>query len=90
MRSTRIGRLFEHRLATWSIAAATTCLVAGYAQPVRADSGQITFASAIDASRALVQAVQNRDESALERILGAGPDVTSSGDAAADTLEREQ
>ncbi len=39
---------------------------------------------------ALVQATRNDDEPALEAILGAGKDVTSSGDSVEDKLEREQ
>jgi Protein of unknown function (DUF2950) len=48
------------------------------------------FASPSEASDALFQAVQNRDEPALETILGAGNEVTSSSDEEEDKLEREQ
>jgi hypothetical protein len=48
-----------------------------------------TFASAGEASNALFQAVQNDDEQALQAILGAGKDVTSSSDDIEDKLERD-
>ncbi len=48
------------------------------------------FASPGAASEALFQAVQNDDEPALDAILGAGKDVTSSGDDLQDKTEREQ
>lgn len=49
-----------------------------------------TFSSPGDASNSLFQAVQNGDEQALEAILGAGKEVTSSSDEVVDKLEREQ
>ena len=48
------------------------------------------FSSPGEATSALFQAVQNKDEQALSAILGAGKDVTSSGDDVQDKLEREQ
>jgi hypothetical protein len=92
MRRTFDTRLFfGNRAASWIVPAALTFLVAGTAEPVRAQQpDQMTFASAADASRALVQAVQSDDNRQLVRLLGAGPEVTSSGDASADSLEREQ
>jgi hypothetical protein len=53
-------------------------------------SGLETFPSPSKASNALFQAVQNGDEEAVERILGAGKEVTSSGDEIEDKLERER
>ena len=53
-------------------------------------SGTATFSSPGEASNALFQAVQNGDEQALQRILGAGKEVTSSGDEIEDRLERER
>ena len=41
-------------------------------------------------SQGFVQAVQNHDEQALEAILVAGREVTSTGDDTVDRLEREQ
>ena len=43
-----------------------------------------------EASDALFQAAQKEDEPALEAILGAGKEVTSSSDEVEDKLEREQ
>ena len=54
------------------------------------ESGSKTFASAAEACKALVQAVQTNDEKALESILGVGKEVTSSSDEVEDKLEREQ
>jgi hypothetical protein len=48
------------------------------------------FASPGAAGEALFQAAQKEDEPALEAILGAGKDVTSSSDEEEDKLEREQ
>jgi hypothetical protein len=48
------------------------------------------FASPGAATTALFQAVERDDEQALEAILGAGKDVTSSGDEIQDKAEREQ
>jgi hypothetical protein len=49
-----------------------------------------TFSSPVEASDALFQAAQKQDESALEAILGAGKEVTSSRNDVDDKLEREQ
>ena len=49
-----------------------------------------TFLSPGEASDALFQAAQKEDELALEAILGAGKEVTSSSDEVEDKLEREQ
>ena len=49
-----------------------------------------TFASPGAAANALFEATQKQDEQALEGILGAGKQVTSSGDDVEDKLEREQ
>jgi len=54
------------------------------------DSQPRTFSSPTEASDALFQAAQKEDESALEAILGAGKQVTSSSDEVEDKLEREQ
>jgi hypothetical protein len=66
-------------------------LVAGISQlSLAQESGPETFASPGKASSALFQAVQNSDEEAVERILGAGKEVTSSSDDIEDKLERER
>jgi len=49
-----------------------------------------TFATPGEAAGALFDAAQKQDEQALEAILCAGKDVTSSGDDAEDKLEHEQ
>lgn len=48
-----------------------------------------TFSSPEDASSALFGALKNDDEQALDSILGAGKEVTSSDDEREDQLERE-
>src|ERR1700751_2199756 len=49
-----------------------------------------TFAAPGKAATALFEAAQKEDEQALEAILGAGKEVTSSSDEVEDKLEREQ
>src|SRR5213080_866791 len=76
----------------WMVALAVSALLTlGYA---RLSFGQKsepkTFSSPAEASNALFQAVKNADEQALEAILGAGKEVTSSSDEVEDTLERER
>ena len=84
---TSLGR----RLASMMAPAAFVLLVLG---PVDSSVAQQveprTFSSPGEASRALFDAVRNHDEPALEAILGAGHEVTSSGDENTDKLEREQ
>jgi hypothetical protein len=53
-------------------------------------SSQTTFASPEDASRALLAAVQKRDERAVTKILGTGGELVTSGDKVQDSLERER
>lgn len=67
-------------------------LVMGFAAASFAQESpqQRTFSSPVEASGALFQAAQKQDEPALEAILGAGKDVTSSRDDVDDKLEREQ
>src|ERR1700756_632465 len=66
-------------------------LVVGLAKSSFAQEAQPkTFASAGDAANALFEATQKQDEQALETILGAGKEVTSSSDEVEDKLEREQ
>jgi Protein of unknown function (DUF2950) len=82
------SQLGLNRVAALSVLA---LLVAGISQLSLAQkSGPETFSSPWKASSALFQAVQNSDEEALERILGAGKEVTSSSDEIEDKLEREQ
>ena len=66
-------------------------LVAGFAGSSFAQESQPrTFSTPGEASDALFQAAQKEDEPALESILGAGKEVTSSSDEEEDKLEREQ
>jgi hypothetical protein len=66
-------------------------LIVGHSQSSFAQkSGPETFSSPGKATIALFQAVQNGDEEALERILGADKEVTSSNDEMQDKLERER
>jgi Protein of unknown function (DUF2950) len=66
-------------------------LVVGFAGSSFAQDAQPrTFASPGEATDALFEAAQAEDEPALEAILGAGKEVTSSSDEVEDKLEREQ
>jgi hypothetical protein len=66
-------------------------LALGYAQICLAGSPSLTtFASAEAGSRALFLAVQQDDEQALTKILGAREDLVSSDDADQDGLDRRQ
>src|ERR1700674_640024 len=79
------------RLNSMAALGALALLVVGYSQfSLAQKSGRETFSSPWKASSALFQAVQNSDEEALERILGAGKEVTSSSDEIEDKLERER
>ena len=69
----------------------TALLLMGSAGSSSAQGAQPkTFSSPAAASDALFQAAQKEDEPALEAILGAGKEVTSSSDEVEDKLEREQ
>jgi hypothetical protein len=70
-----LGLLFLVGFANWSFAQ---------------DAQPKMFASPGAAANALFEATQKQDEQALEGILGAGKQVTSSGDDVEDKLEREQ
>ena len=66
-------------------------LLVGFATSSFAQDAQPkTFASPWEATNALFAAAQKEDEPALEAILGAGKEVTSSSDEEVDKLEREQ
>jgi hypothetical protein len=86
--ATRARRFVSGTFSPFSLA---LLLVMGSASSIFAqDSQPRTFASPGEASNALFQAAQEKNEPALEAILGAGKDVTSSGDEDEDKLEREQ
>lgn len=55
-----------------------------------ADARSRTFTSPGEAASALFEAAKKQNEQALETILGAGKEVTSSSDEVEDKLEREQ
>jgi hypothetical protein len=65
-------------------------LLAGPVTVLARPSSQTTFASPEDASRALLAALQNHDDRAVTRILGAAGELVSSGDELQDALERDQ
>jgi hypothetical protein len=88
-------RGFERRLLSRPTATAALVMCALLAaEPVRlclaAPSGQTTFPSPDDASRALVLAVQEHDGRTVTKILGGGSELVSTDDKAADTLDRER
>jgi hypothetical protein len=71
--------------------AALTLLVLACAQSSFAQQSQPrTFSSPAEAAQALFQAVDSENEQAVEAIVGAGKEVTSSSDEVEDKLEREQ
>src|SRR5258705_9484833 len=85
------AKFFSSTLNRIAALAALALLMMGYAQLSLAQkSGPKTFSSPGEASNALFQAVQDEDEEAVERILGAGKEVTSSSDEIEDKLERER
>jgi Protein of unknown function (DUF2950) len=66
-------------------------LVAGYSGCALAEpSSQESFKSPEEASAALFTAVQHQDPPTMGRILGAGNELLSSGDAAQDKADRER
>jgi len=66
-------------------------LVVGFTNSSFAQDAKLkTFASPGEATNALFEAAKKEDEQALEAILGAGKEVTSSSDELEDKLEREQ
>jgi hypothetical protein len=62
------------------------CVQSSFAQK----SQPKTFSSPAEAAQALFQAVDSENEQAVEAIVGAGKEVTSSSDQVEDKLEREQ
>jgi hypothetical protein len=87
-----ISKRSSRPASSWVVAlSALALLVAGCSQSSLAQkTGPETFESPGEASKVLFQAVQNNDEEAVERILGAGREVTSSSNEIEDKLEREQ
>lgn len=86
----KLGKV-RPRLAWMFASAIFPLLTVGYARLSFAQESQPkTFSSPGEASNALFQAVQNEDEQAVEGILGAEKEVTSSSDEVEDKLERER
>jgi Protein of unknown function (DUF2950) len=83
---------FTVRFASgFASAVLSVLLVAGFTGSSVAQEPQPrTFSSPGEAAAVLFQAAQRQDEPALEAILGAGKEVTSSRDDVEDKLEREQ
>jgi hypothetical protein len=65
-------------------------LVVGCLIPASAQSPQQTFTSASQASDALYEGIKSGDDAALHAILGAGPELMSSGNDAADKFNRDR
>ena len=82
---------FSPRARRTTALAICAVFLAGYAQlDLAGQSSQSTFKSAEEASHALFVAVQNHDERAVAKVLGAGPDLVSSDDKVEDQLDRER
>ena len=78
------------RSLAWIMAPVVFALMAIQPQPVGAQQSEPkSFSSAGEAARALHAAVDAHDEQAVESILGAGKDVTSTSDDGEDKVERE-
>jgi len=78
------------KLAGMAAMAALTLLVLACAQSSFAQESQPrTFSSPAEAAQALFRAVDSEDENAVEAIVEAGKEVTSSSDEVEDKLERE-
>jgi hypothetical protein len=79
------------RLAGMAAMATLTLLILACGQSSFAQESQPrTFSSPAEAAQALFQAVDSENEQAVEAIVGAGKEVTSSSDDVEDKLEREQ
>jgi hypothetical protein len=79
----RFDRSWLRRQGTGALFASLALLPVSYA-------AQPTYRSPEDAVRELYVALRSNDEPALLRILSTGEEIVSSGDAAADTLDRQQ
>jgi Protein of unknown function (DUF2950) len=86
-----MAQTIEMRLA-WGVASTVFMLLVLVGAPLSfaQEAQSKTFSSPVEASNALFQAAQKEDEQALEAILGAGKEVTSSSDEVEDKLERER
>jgi hypothetical protein len=73
-----------------AMAALALLILAGTQSSFAQQSQLQTFPSPAEAAQALYQAVESENEQAVEAIVGAGKEVTSSSDEVEDKLEREQ
>ena len=92
MRTNMIFKTSQILFSAGKVAGVVVALVvAGFSQVALAQQSPAkTFASAGEAVQALYQAVKNNDEQTVQAILGAGSELTSSGDEAIDKLERNE
>lgn len=90
MQSENLTCAFYSRVPKRMIGAlAFTLLVAGLSKVTVAESTVKSFNSPGQAAHALYEAVKSEDDAAIRAVLGAGPELTSSGDGATDKRERE-
>jgi hypothetical protein len=92
MRRTMNSSFEEHQFprSTASAALVACALLIAGKICLAGPSSQATFSSPDDASHALVSAVQEHDERAVAKILGAMSELISSNDQIEDTLERDR
>ena len=90
MQRARLNFYKTHRADLLAAAAVAVLVMGCFASPSAAQqSGQKTFSSAEEASKALFTAAQSNDEKAMLGILGAdGKEIVSSGDEAEDAQSR--
>lgn len=72
------------------IVSVVASVILSMAQPSMAQTQPKTFVSAMQASQALYEAVQNKDDHAVQAILGAAPELTSTGNHDEDQIEHER
>jgi hypothetical protein len=93
--STNAFEQSQTRRGTRALAASIAVLTTGFvplckASPPSAQADQPAYLSAEDAVGALYQALQSGGEPAVQKVLGADPELVSSADATADELDRKQ
>jgi Protein of unknown function (DUF2950) len=86
---TAIAKSFRVIPASVVVGVLTATLVVLFSSMLSFAQQAKTFDSPAQAAHALYEAVKNNDDRAVRAILGAGPELTSSGDEAVDKLERE-
>jgi hypothetical protein len=83
--------MFPRRSTTTLVVTTIALLTLGSAHLTFAQQSRPrTFASAGQAAQALYEAVKSNDESVVHAILGAGPELTSSGSDIDDKLDRKR